>query len=70
MQDSLYAVEEAGTGASVPEPTQVGPPPVPVDGLQHSQPHSTYRVRDAGDTLAMVFNGLTWDNSLTEKEMQ
>ena len=37
---------------------------------QYSQPHSTYRFRDAGDTLTMVFNGLTWDNSLTEKEMQ
>lgn len=37
---------------------------------QHSQPRSAYRVRDAGDTLTMVFNGLNWDKSLTEKEMQ
>ena len=36
---------------------------------QHSQRRSTDRVRDAGDTFTMVFNGLTWDKSLTEKEM-
>lgn len=72
-QDSLLPSKKPGTGASVCQNTQVGPPPLPVDSAgscQHSQPRSAYRVRISGDTLTMVFNGLNWDKSLTEKEMQ